>query len=84
VGTGGRLSCSLAMICWVLNKMGIEPLISNHERCCGHDALWSRDNTAFKKLATWNLKVIQASFARIALQVARRAVSLLKNIISNI
>ena len=48
----------------LLNKMGIEPVISNHERCCGHDALWCGDHATFRKLAGWNLEVIKSSGAK--------------------
>ena len=48
----------------LLNKMGIEPVISDQERCCGHDALWCGDHATFQKLAEWNLEVIQASGAK--------------------
>ena len=51
----------------LLNKMGIEPVISDHERCCGHDALWCGDHTTFQKLAEWNLEVIMASGAKTVL-----------------
>lgn len=51
----------------LLNKMGIEPVISNHERCCGHDALWCGDQTTFRKLAGWNLEVIKSSGAKTVL-----------------
>jgi Fe-S oxidoreductase len=51
----------------LLNKMGIEPVISNHERCCGHDALWCGDHATFKKLAKWNLEVIRSSGAKTVL-----------------
>ena len=51
----------------LLNKMGIEPVISNHERCCGHDALWCGDHATFLKLANWNLEVIRASGAKTVL-----------------
>jgi len=51
----------------LLNKMGIEPVISNHERCCGHDALWCGDHTTFHKLAGWNLEVIKSSGAKTVL-----------------
>jgi Fe-S oxidoreductase len=51
----------------LLNKMGIEPVISNHERCCGHDALWCGDHTTFHKLARWNLEVIKSSGAKTVL-----------------
>jgi Fe-S oxidoreductase len=48
----------------LLNKMGVEPVISNHERCCGHDALWSGNEAVFRKLATWNLEMIKSSGAK--------------------
>jgi Fe-S oxidoreductase len=44
--------------------MGIEPVISDQERCCGHDALWCGDHTTFRKLAELNLEVIKASGAK--------------------
>ena len=51
----------------LLNKIGIEPVISNDERCCGHDALWSGDMTTFRELALWNLEMIKASGAKTVL-----------------
>jgi len=51
----------------LLNKMGIEPVISDQERCCGHDALWCGDHTTFQKLAEYNLEVIKASGAKTVL-----------------
>ena len=48
----------------LLNKMGIEPVISNDERCCGHDAFWSGDEETFRKLAQWNLETIKSSGAK--------------------
>jgi len=51
----------------ILNKMGIEPVISNEERCCGHDALWSGDIETFHKLAKINLEVIKLSGAKTVL-----------------
>ena len=51
----------------LLNEMGIEPVISDDERCCGHDALWCGDHTTFRKLAEKNLEVINASGAETVL-----------------
>ncbi len=51
----------------LLNKMGIEPVISDHERCCGHDALWCGDQTTFRKLAERNIEVIESSGAQTVL-----------------
>ena len=51
----------------LLNRLGIEPVISNAERCCGHDALWSGDHATFRKLAEWNLNIIKSSGAKTVL-----------------
>lgn len=51
----------------LLNKMGIEPVISDHERCCGHDALWCGDLDTFRQLAKRNLEVVSASGAQTVL-----------------
>jgi Fe-S oxidoreductase len=48
----------------ILNTLGVEPVVSNDERCCGHDALWNGDEETFKKLAQLNLDVIRASGAK--------------------
>ncbi len=48
----------------LLNRMGIEPVISEEERCCGHDALWSGDEATFRRLVSINLDVIAKSGAR--------------------
>ncbi len=48
----------------LLNKIGIEPVISNDERCCGHDALWSGDEKRFLELAKINLEVITGAGAK--------------------
>ncbi|MBW1780873.1 MAG: (Fe-S)-binding protein [Deltaproteobacteria bacterium] len=48
----------------VLNACGEKPVVSNEERCCGHDALWNGDEEKFKKLAELNLEVIRASGAK--------------------
>ena len=51
----------------LLNRLGIEPVISNDERCCGHDALWSGDEQTFRKLAERNVELIQSSGAKTVL-----------------
>lgn len=51
----------------LLNRMGIEPVISDNERCCGHDALWSGDEDTFRKLTDLNLEVIRSSGAKTVL-----------------
>jgi heterodisulfide reductase subunit D len=48
----------------ILNTCGVEPVVSNNERCCGHDALWNGDEETFKKLARLNLDLIRSSGAK--------------------
>jgi Fe-S oxidoreductase len=48
----------------ILNGCGVEPVVSNEERCCGHDALWNGDEGTFRRLAERNLEVIRASGAK--------------------
>lgn len=43
----------------ILNKLGIEPVVSNDEKCCGHDMLWNGEVETFKKLAAANIEVIK-------------------------
>ena len=48
----------------LLNKVGVEPVISNDECCCGHDAFWSGNKELFAKLAGKNMEAIKASGAK--------------------
>ncbi len=43
----------------ILNRLGIEPVVSDEERCCGHDMLWSGNVDAFKDLAGFNIALIK-------------------------
>jgi len=43
----------------LLNAAGIEPVVSNDERCCGHDQLWSGDTATFEILAALNIEHIR-------------------------
>lgn len=51
----------------LLNRMGIEPVVSDQERCCGHDPLWSGNVSVFRKLAAKNMEVITGSGAKTVL-----------------
>lgn len=42
----------------ILNRVGIEPVVSDEERCCGHDMLWNGSLDNFKKLAAFNIDLI--------------------------
>jgi Fe-S oxidoreductase len=48
----------------IMNACGVEPVVSNNERCCGHDALWNGNEDTFKRLAGLNLDLIRASGAK--------------------
>jgi len=48
----------------VLNRLGIEPIVLEDERCCGHDLLWEGDAANFRKLAELNIAILQATRAK--------------------
>ena len=48
----------------LLNACGVEPVVSNDERCCGHDAYWNGNMEKFKQLAQSNIDMIRASGAK--------------------
>jgi Fe-S oxidoreductase len=47
----------------VMNKLGIKPVVSPDERCCGHDLLWNGDRASFEQLARHNARLIRNSGA---------------------
>ncbi|MEE4311645.1 MAG: (Fe-S)-binding protein [candidate division KSB1 bacterium] len=48
----------------LLNKIGITPVVSKEERCCGHDLLWGGDHANFEKLGRHNIDLIEKSGAK--------------------
>jgi Fe-S oxidoreductase len=44
----------------LLNAVGIEPVIHDDERCCGHDLLWNGDVENFQRLAKLNIDLIKS------------------------
>jgi len=48
----------------VLNRLGIEPIILENERCCGHDLLWEGDAANFRKLAKLNIAMLWETGAK--------------------
>jgi len=48
----------------ILNSLGIEPVIMEQERCCGHDLIWSGREEEFLKLARLNIKAIENTGAK--------------------
>lgn len=49
----------------VLNKLGVTPVVSPDERCCGHDLLWNGDRKSFDLLAKHNVKLVADSGAEV-------------------
>jgi len=49
----------------VLNALGIEPVVSADEVCCGHDLLWNGDRKTFEALARRNTKLVAESGAKL-------------------
>ncbi|MDY7077746.1 MAG: (Fe-S)-binding protein [Chloroflexota bacterium] len=48
----------------LMNAIGITPVVSDDERCCGADLLLNGDEEGFRKLAEINLQVIAESGAK--------------------
>ncbi len=48
----------------VMNALGVEPVVSPRERCCGHDMFAWGDLEGFENLARRNMEVIRESGAR--------------------
>lgn len=48
----------------IMNKAGIVPVVSNEEKCCGHDLNWTGDETDFEKLMEHNIDLIRKSGAK--------------------
>jgi heterodisulfide reductase subunit D len=47
----------------LLNYLGVTPVVSPEERCCGHDLLWNGDRKNFELLARHNVKLVADSGA---------------------
>ncbi len=48
----------------IFNHLGIEPILLENERCCGHDQFWQGDMENFQRLAGLNLEIIKESGAK--------------------
>lgn len=44
----------------LMNAIGIEPVVHNDERCCGHDLMWNGDRANFARLAQRNVDLIKS------------------------
>ncbi|HIE39039.1 MAG TPA: (Fe-S)-binding protein [Anaerolineales bacterium] len=48
----------------LLNRLGITPVVSDDERCCGSDLLLNGDEVGFRRLAELNVRTIAESGAK--------------------
>ena len=48
----------------IMNKAGVVPIVSNEEKCCGHDLMWTGDEAGFEKLMEYNVELIKKSGAK--------------------
>ena len=62
----------------IMNAAGIVPVVSNAERCCGHDALWNGKPATFEALAKANAAWIRASGAKRLVTTCAECFSMLK------
>jgi Fe-S oxidoreductase len=49
----------------LMNRLGVTPVVSPAERCCGHDLLWNGDRQDFDRLAEHNTKLVLDSGAEV-------------------
>ncbi len=63
-----RKDLSMTSICEsavrLMNKAGVVPVVSNDEKCCGHDLNWTGNEEDFEKLMEHNVGLIKASGAK--------------------
>lgn len=62
----------------LLNRLGVTPVVSNDERCCGHDLLWNGDRANFELLARQNVELIKGSGASVLVTPCAECVRTLK------
>ena len=63
----------------LLNRVGIAPIVSNEERCCGVDLLTCGDVESFQRLAELNMETIKASGAKKVVFTCAECYSAFKN-----
>jgi len=63
-----RTDLNLQRICQsavrIMNRAGVVPVVSNDEKCCGHDLNWTGDEENFEKLMEHNIELIKKSGAK--------------------
>lgn len=64
----------------ILNYLGIEPVVLDNERCCGHDLYWLGQMGNFDKLGEANMKQIEAAGAKTIVTSCPECALVLKNL----
>jgi heterodisulfide reductase subunit D len=63
----------------VLNGLNIEPVLSEDERCCGHDQYWRGEFEKFERLARLNIEAFRKSGAKRVIFVCPEGYEIVKN-----
>lgn len=66
----------------ILNYIGIEPVVLDNERCCGHDLYWLGQTDKFEQLAALNLKEIESTGAKTVVTACPECATALKQLYS--
>ena len=66
----------------ILNYLGIEPVVLENERCCGHDLYWLGKLELFDQLGKLNLKEIEDSGAKTVVTACPECALTLKQLYS--
>ncbi|MCD6160977.1 MAG: (Fe-S)-binding protein [candidate division Zixibacteria bacterium] len=66
----------------ILNKLGIEPVVMDNERCCGHDLYWLGQLEQFDELGRINLELIKATGAKTIITSCPECALVLKKLYS--
>ncbi|UCD18338.1 MAG: (Fe-S)-binding protein [Candidatus Zixiibacteriota bacterium] len=64
----------------ILNRLGIEPVVLENERCCGHDLYWLGRLEKLDDLGRLNIKQIEESGAKMVVTACPECALVLKNI----
>ncbi len=63
-----REGLSMTSICGsavrLMNEAGVVPVVSNEEKCCGHDLNWTGNEEDFEKLMEHNVELVRKSGAK--------------------
>ena len=64
----------------ILNHLGIDPIVLEDERCCGHDQFWQGEMDTFQGLAEINLRNLKSSGAKRIITTCPECAHTLKHI----